>query len=99
MESPNGRAVGWDNERQVGLPYSMGFRQYGLLSRRRSPESYEFFPHEFLPQAQALGASEREAASYQGPRVATPVGRLSVFLSNKLQVNERQRVTDRKGPG
>lgn len=58
-----------------------------------------FFLHESLPQAQALGASEREAASYQGPRVATPVSRLSVFLSNKLQVNERQRVTDRKGPG
>lgn len=31
-----------------------------------------FFLHESLPRARALGASEREAASYQGPRVATP---------------------------
>jgi len=29
------------------------------------------FLHEFLPRAQALGSSERKAASYQGPRVAT----------------------------
>lgn len=70
--NPNSREEQWDNERQVGLSYSMDFRQCGLLSRRRSPESYEFFLHESLPRAQALGASEQEAASYQGPRVATP---------------------------
>jgi len=51
----------------------MDFRQCGLLSRRRSPESYEFFLHESLPRAQVLDASEQEAASYQGPRVATPL--------------------------
>lgn len=72
--SPNNREEEqWDNERQVRLPYSMGFRQYGLLSRRRSPESYKFFSSwEFLPRARKLSARVSEAASHRDPRVAMP---------------------------
>lgn len=76
----------------------MGFRQYGPVispTISRILWIFVFSLQEFLPRAQALGASER--AKPRDPRVANAAP-LFLFLLNKLHVNERQRVTDRKGP-
>lgn len=99
--SPNNREEQWDNERQVRLSYATGFRQYGLLSRRRSPESYEVFFFFLSPRVSPTSASPRreKPRAIEGPAGGNAAGRLSVFLLNKLHVNEKQRVTDRKGPG